>query len=119
MLRGEYSLTIGGKERHFKLCTLSDSIFCQNEGIKLSEYQNRLLNPHGFTQLNLIYSQAVAHARIKKEPIDFTIEDVSLWMDEVGEGAFSDKIVAIAEVQLEKNQKAPQETGQPGNGKTL
>jgi hypothetical protein len=124
MLRGEYSLTAGGKERHFKLCTLSDNLFCQYEGVKLSEYLERIRNPIAFTQLNLIYSQAVAYAKINKQPIDFTIEDVSVWIDEVGEGGFEDKLQAIAKAQIEnidaeikKNRPAPQVTGQSGNGK--
>jgi hypothetical protein len=120
MLRGEYSVTVGGKERHFKLCTLSDNLFCQYEGIKLSEYLPRLQNPQAFTQLNLIHSQAVAYARIHKEAIDFTLDDVSVWVDEVGEEVFTENIVKIASIQIEKNLKAPQETGQqPGNGKIV
>lgn len=125
MLRGEYTLTAGGKDRHFKLCTLSDNLFCQYEGVKLSEYLERIKNPLGFTQLNLIYSQAVAYARINKQPIDFTVDDVSVWIDEVGEAVFEEKLQAIAKAQIEnieadieKNRPAPQVTGQPGNGKT-
>jgi serine phosphatase RsbU (regulator of sigma subunit) len=123
MLRGEYTLTAAGKERHFKLCTLSDNLFCQYEGVKLSEYLDRIKNPIGFTQLNLIYSQAVAYAKINKQPIDFTVEDVSVWIDEVGESAFEEKLQAIAKAQIEnieadieKNRPAPV-TGQSGNGK--
>jgi hypothetical protein len=108
MLRGEYTVTAGGKERHFKLCTLSDNIFCQQENIKLSEYVGRLKEPLPFTQVHLIYSQAIAYARINRVAIDFTIEDVTVWLDEVGESVFVEKITQIAEVQLEKNQTAPQ-----------
>jgi hypothetical protein len=118
MLRGEYTVTACGKERHFKLCTLSDNLFCQYEKIKLSEYGKRLHEPEPFTQLNLIYSQAVAYAQINKQSIDFTLVDVSLWVDEVGENVFAEHISRIAEAQLEKNMKAPQETGQHGSGKT-
>lgn len=118
MLRGEYTLIAGGKERHFKLCTLSDNLFCQYEKIKLSEYLERVNNPIGFTQLNLVYSQAVAYSRINKIPQDFTLDEVSVWMDELGEDIFAEKITEIAKAQISKNQKAPQETGQSGNGTT-
>lgn len=118
MLRGEYTLTIGGKERHFKLCTLSDNLFCQYENIKLSEYVDRINNPIAFTQVNLIYSQAAAYAKINKQSIDFTVEDVSVWLDEIGEEGFSEQMMKIAKAQIEKNQKAPQETGRDGNGMT-
>jgi hypothetical protein len=118
MLRGEYSVTVGGKERHFKLCTLSDNLFCQYEGIKLSEYRDRVMNPIAFTQIHLVLSQATAHAKINKLPIDFSIEDVSVWIDEVGEQVFGDKIMKIAEAQIAKNGIAP-ETGHPGNGTTV
>jgi hypothetical protein len=118
-LRGEYSVTIGGKERHFKLCTLSDNIFCQHEGIKLSEYVERVSKPVAFTQLHLIYSQALAYAKINKQPIDFTLEDVSVWFDEVGEDIFAERIMQIVEAHLSKNGLAPNQTGQPGNGTSV
>jgi hypothetical protein len=117
ILKGEYTLTVGGKERHFKLGTLSDNIFCQLENIKLSEYRNRLLNAQAFTQLNFVYSQALAYCRINKIEVDFTVEDVSVWIDEVGENAFSEKMVELSQEYAEKNLKAP-ETGQSGNGQT-
>lgn len=118
MLRGEYTLTAGGKERHFKLCTLSDNLFCQWEKVKLSEMIERVKDPQPFTQLNLIYSQAVAYAKINKITQDFTLEDVSVWIDELGEDVFIEKITEIAKAQTEKNRQAPQEPGLPGNGMT-
>jgi hypothetical protein len=120
MLRGEYSVTVGGKERHFKMCLLAENLFSQYEGIKLSEHRERLLNPIHFTQVHLILSHAMAYAKINKLPTDFTEVDVCEWIDEVGEDVFIEKIMKIADAQLGKNVPAPEETGrQPGSGTTV
>lgn len=111
MFTGEFDIEVKGRKRSLKWGTLSFALFCESEGIELNEIKQRLEDPKPFTQINLIHSAAVAHCRINKKEIDFSIDQVSEWIDEIGEHVLAELIVKAMKARLEKNLKAPVKTG--------
>lgn len=114
---GDFSLKIAGKQRHFKFGTLAYALFCEAEGVKLTEFGERMSDPKPFTMFNLFHSAAVAHSRINKKEIDFTLEDVTVWFDEAGTELMSilnQSLGATTEDTTEKKRKAVK-GGKAGN----
>ena len=112
MFTGEFDIDVQGKKRTLRFGMLSFSLFCESEGIDIPLMAERLQNPKPFTQINLIYAAAIAHCRINKIESDFTLDDVSTWIDEVGNVKLAELILKSMQTYLEKNQKAPVKTGQ-------
>lgn len=106
MFTGEITIEVQGAKRNLKFGTLSFGLFCEAEGIELNEMINRLKAPRPFTQLNLIHSAAVASCRINKTDPGFCIEDVSVWIDEVGEEVISDMLTQAIRTYSEKKTAA-------------
>lgn len=93
MFNGEVKITAQGKERVLKFGTWSTALFCESEKIPLKQMNERLMNPGPFTQINLVHSAAVAYCDLNKMEVDFKLQDVSIWIDEVGETEMAEKIV--------------------------
>lgn len=116
MFTGEFSIKPKSGKRALKFGTLSFALFCEAEGIDLPGISERLQNPRPFTQLNLIHSAAVAHCRINRTEVDFTLDDVSTWIDDVGEAVLAELILKAVRTHVEKNLKAPAGSGQKRSG---
>lgn len=83
--RGIVELPLESGIVKLKFGTLSFGIFCQMEGIKLHQMQNRLMAPEGFTQINFVYAAAAAYHQIREEKVPYKVAHVAEWIDEVGE----------------------------------
>lgn len=84
MFTGQFDIEVGGKKRTLRFGTLCFAMFCEAEGIEFSGMIDRMVKPKPFSFINLFHSAAVAHCRINKIEPDFSIEDVSEWIDECG-----------------------------------
>lgn len=118
MFTGEIVINVKGAERTLKFGTLSSALFCEAEGIKLKEMGARITNPEPYSQINLIHSAAVAYCKISKVEIDFTKEEVTEWIDEVGEDILATRILEAMKVDFDKKSKnfqALQKVGQAMN----
>lgn len=113
MFKGEVKITVFKKERGLKFGTLSFGLFCEAEGIKLSEVEDRIKNPGHFTEINLMYAAAVAYCKIYGIEIDFTKEQVSAWIDEVGSSVIANKMLDALKSPSKKNtsQKKAEKSG--------
>jgi hypothetical protein len=122
---GEVEIEVGGVKRYLKFGVLASGYFCKEENISLKEMTKRLSDPTPITAINCVFSAAKAYNAIKKIPVDFTQEDVSVWIDEIGLEKTFDIIYDTMSThedkdkpkEDEKNQIAPDEPGQIGTWK--
>lgn len=105
MFSGEIVIHVKGADRTLKFGTLSSALFCEAEGIKLKEMGHRISNPEPYSQINLIHTAAVAFCRINKKDVDFSLDDVTEWIDEVGEDRLAAMILEAMKVDFEKKSK--------------
>lgn len=110
--KGIVELDLSSGKRTLKFGTLSNSIFCELEGIKLRELEERLKNPEPYSVINFVHSAALAHCRLNKIEPDFTRDDVAGWMDEYSEAYITEMMVKSFEVYA--GNAATPETS-PGN----
>ena len=105
--KGVVELDLSTGKRTLRFGTLSNSIFCELEGIKLRDLSERLNTPEPFSVINFMYSAALAHCRLNKVEPDFTRDDVAGWMDEYSEEYIADMMMKSYEVYL-GNVQAPE-----------
>lgn len=124
MVKGIFDFEIGGKKRGFKFGTYAMAIACRAENCKVGELlkkiglttevkegEERSGNIDLMALLNFYHAAAVAHAEHNKQPVDFTVQDVSDWLDELGEEKMA-KITTEGLTQYEpKNERAPETPG--------
>lgn len=89
-VRGFGRMELGGESRPFQLGLYQSRAFCEIQGVELGRYREML------NKLNLktpgledeiifrawIYSALKAGAVLEKQPFDFTLDDVSFWVDQ-------------------------------------
>ena len=115
LIRGQFELEAGGKNRGFKFGILASEYFCEMENITLKEMEGRLQNPTPKTAINV----AVAALRSYNEShgISEVVKrsDVADWLDEIGIDKFFAKIEECLQIyhdhadkeEAEKNVLAP------------
>lgn len=108
--KGLVKITVDDKDRFLKIGTLSSAIFCELEGIKIIEMQDRLMDQRPFTLINFIFAGASAYSRLSKEEIDYTVDDVSLWLDQCNQDELVRLITAAMGTFEEKKSKPSQAT---------
>jgi len=100
--KGLVKLTVGDRERCLKLGTLSSAIFCELENISIIEMQDRLINARPFTLINFVFAGASAYSRLNKEPVDYSVDDVSEWLDQIDQ---EDLVKLITEAMVTYEEK--------------
>lgn len=119
MYKGQFKFDIQGSERGFKFGTLAVALFCKQEGITPKDFQQRINDGDPFIDIDYAYYAAVAYCQINKKDVDFTKEEVSCWIDEVGSSRFAEMIVESFKTFVPKNVIPPKEGEQMnGAGKT-
>lgn len=116
MYKGEFKFKIGDRERGFKFGTLSNALFCQAEGIKPIDIQNRILNDDAFIDIDYAYYAALAYCQVHRIEVDFTKADVSCWIDEMGVERLGEMLREAFKSYLPKNVSPPKEGEQQMNG---
>lgn len=115
--KGLVKLTVDGKERFLKIGTLSSAIFCELEKINVTDIGLRLQAQQPFTMIHFLYAGASAYCQLSKQEPDFTIADVSEWIDQMGEGELVAHIVASVNTYQGKNAVTPPARSQRGKTK--
>lgn len=100
--KGLVKITVDGKDRFLKFGTLQGAIFCELEGIRIIDMQARLMDQKPFTIINFVFSGASAYSRLNKEPIDYTPDDVSEWLDQINQEELLNLITASMTTYEEK-----------------
>lgn len=114
MFTGEFTIEAKGKKRHLKFGTLCFAMFCEAEGIEFSGMIDRMVKPKPFSFIHLFHSAAVAHCRINKVEPDFSIEDVSEWIDECGPELMEHFNKIMVAPRPQKKTKAKEKGGKTG-----
>jgi hypothetical protein len=120
MYKGQFQFEVSGVKRGFKFGTLSNALFCQTEGIKPKDIQDRILNDDAFIDIDYSYYAALAYCQINKIEVDFSKADVSCWIDEIGVTRLGEMLQEAFKSYLPKNVNPPT-TGEQqmnGHGKT-
>lgn len=110
---GVFELTIKDKTRKFFLGSYA-FMLCSKNGLELNDMRERLEKNIWETTALLAYAAAFSHSNlIAKEEPDYTLEDVYLWIDEVGVNVMLEHLTKQMEAYTVKNLKAPA-AGQSG-----
>jgi len=120
MYKGEFKFNIAGVERGFKFGTLSEALFCERESITPKQLRQRISDDDPYIDIDYAYYAACAYCRIKGINVEFTKDEVSCWIDEIGKQRFTDMIVESFKTFVPKNVSPPKE-GEPqtiGDGKS-
>lgn len=109
MEKSIFEIKIGDKIRGFKFGTYSMSITCQKENCTLGVLVDLLTREdvQPMTVLHVIYGGAVAYCKSKKQPIDFDVDTVGEWLDELGFETGMELLRKGLEVYEPKNSPAP------------
>lgn len=116
--KGLVKLTVDGKERFLKIGTLSSAIFCELEKINVADIGFRLQNAQPFTMIHFLYAGASAYRQLSKQDIDFSVADVSEWIDQMGEGELVTHIVESVSTYQGKKGASPSVPKKSLRGKT-
>jgi hypothetical protein len=109
--KGLVEIELSTGKRTLRFGTLAFNIFCKLEGIKLKELDERIKNPEAFTQVNFIYSAALAQCRLQKIEPDFSENEVACWLDEVGEDKIAEMVEQSFHGYESKNVQTPATPG--------
>jgi hypothetical protein len=116
MYKGQFKFEVQGVERGFKFGTLANALFCKGEGIKPLDIQKRILEDDAFIDIDYAYYAALAYCQINKIDVDFTKEDVSCWIDEIGVARLGEMLAEAFKSYLPKNVNPPKAGEQQMNG---
>lgn len=110
MVRNTYETELNGKKIGFKCGTLAIAIACREAKVKSTDELFKLMAEGDMVvALALFYGSASQYAISKKMPIDFTMDDVSDWLEELGEEESTKITTSMLESFIPKNLTAPQE----------
>lgn len=112
MYKGEFEIEVGGKKRGLKFGTLANAMFCESEGLKPKDIQQRVEEDHPFVDIDFTYYAACAYCRLKGINVDFTKDDVSCWIDEIGKARLAEMLMEAFKVFVPKNVIPPTQ-GEP------
>lgn len=113
-MKGIHEFDFDGKKRGFKFGTYAMAIAQKRSGAKgVVELLSKLQAGGGdfMTLLDLFYGAAENYAEHKKIPVDFTMSDVSDWVDEMG---FEKAALMINEMLSQYNPKNSTPPVNPG-----
>ena len=115
-MKGIFEFEISGQPRGFKFGTYAFSIACERDGnCDLNELFKRCGfaykvdgglksdSPNLKTLLHLFFGAAVHYAEHKRHSLDFTLSDVSDWLDEIGLEKLTDMITEGSSQYIPKN----------------
>jgi hypothetical protein len=95
-MKGIFEFEIEGKKRGFKFGTYAFAVACDQDKSVLSDLLKKIGVPYEvdgekradpvniMSLLNVFYGAAVHYAKHKKQGVDFTPDEVSDWLDELG-----------------------------------
>lgn len=116
MYKGLFQFEVAGRQRGFKFGTLSNALFCKTEGIKPLDIQKRIIEGDPFIDIDYSYYAAVAYCQINKLEVDFTKDDVSCWIDEIGVDRLAQMLLEAFKTYVPKNVQPPKAGEQQMNG---
>lgn len=111
--KGLVEKEIGGKKVFFKFNMAALTLFGDLQGLSFAEIGIELANPKLSSLSNLMYAAAKTYDRQEKpkEPQNYSQDDATEWVAELGFGEALNFFNEAFEVPEEKNGQAPTEAG--------
>lgn len=106
------TFTIQGKERGFRNDKYALLIASRKDGCSLNEMAQRAEAGDNLTIMNLMYALSASYHESRNMAMDFTVNDMPDWLDELGPEKVRDLILEVFKVpEQPKNSESPKETG--------
>lgn len=110
--RGDVEKKVGGKNRLFRFNMAAITLLGDLQNAPLTQLAVEVSNPKMSTVANFLYAGAYTYARQEKKMIDFSQDDATEWLNEIGLDVALEMLGKAFEVpepekDKEKNQTAP------------
>lgn len=120
MVKKIFEMEVDGKTVGFRFNMLCMAKACKIIGCSMDELFQKMGMVKGYEMdleaaMNFFYAAAINYNEGKKKEIDFTVQDVSDWIDYFGLAKMSEMIKESFEAPEIKNQTAPKESGPESN----
>src|SRR5687768_3326158 len=108
-MKGVFEFEIEGQKRGFKFGMMALAITEQKEGKSLKQIFDLLSEGRAeiMLTLHLFYGAAVQYADSNKMPVNFSVSDVSDWIDDIGLDAATEMLTEGFKQYAPKNSASP------------
>lgn len=113
-MKGVFEFDVSGRKVGFKFGTMALAVAEKKEGKSLKQVFESLSEGKVgvMLMLHLFYGAAVQYADSKKQEVDFSVSDVSDWIDEIGIESATEMISQGFSQYVPKNSPSPAKTGE-------
>lgn len=113
-MKGIFEFEVSGQKRGFKFGTMALAIAEEKEGKSLQSIFKSLSEGKASMMLllHILYGAAVQYATHAKQSVDFTVSDVSDWIEEIGFDAATEMISEGFKQYQPKNSESLAKTGE-------